>query len=207
MCWYQEVYYQPQWYPIIFFYNPYFCSISLHRLRADILPFHFAFMEMKEAIRLYLKKGFIEIAPYCISENDHPVFMEFDLENWSSNFKKYKCVYPFQLAGLIKSSALLIFFESWSSKNCVSPYTLWMAELIRLYFLFQYSGGIAIPVSTKTLSSELRQNWRKIMQVPSRRTHSFLQIGLVGSVIIHGFTLFFTLSQMSKAMWSSDLWN
>jgi len=38
-------------------------------------------MEMKEAIRLYLKKGFIEIAPYCISENDHPVFMEFDLEN------------------------------------------------------------------------------------------------------------------------------
>ena len=35
--------------------------------------------EMKEAVSLYLKCGFIEIAPYCINENSHPVFMEYTL--------------------------------------------------------------------------------------------------------------------------------
>jgi putative acetyltransferase len=33
-------------------------------------------VEMKEAVFLYRKCGFTEIAPYCINENDHPVFME-----------------------------------------------------------------------------------------------------------------------------------
>ena len=35
--------------------------------------------EMKEAVKLYLKKGFIKIPAYCINENDHPVFMEYSL--------------------------------------------------------------------------------------------------------------------------------
>jgi GNAT superfamily N-acetyltransferase len=35
--------------------------------------------EMKEAVFLYRKCGFIEIAPYCLNENDHPVFMEYAL--------------------------------------------------------------------------------------------------------------------------------
>jgi GNAT superfamily N-acetyltransferase len=35
--------------------------------------------EMKEALFLYRKCGFKEIAPYCINENDHPVFMEYAL--------------------------------------------------------------------------------------------------------------------------------
>ena len=35
--------------------------------------------EMKEAVSLYRKCGFKEIAPYCINENDHPVFMEYAL--------------------------------------------------------------------------------------------------------------------------------
>ena len=32
--------------------------------------------EMKEAVSLYRKCGFIEIAPYCINENNNPVFMK-----------------------------------------------------------------------------------------------------------------------------------
>lgn len=35
--------------------------------------------EMKEAVALYRKCGFKEIAPYCINENDHPIFMEYAL--------------------------------------------------------------------------------------------------------------------------------
>lgn len=35
--------------------------------------------EMKEAVALYHKCGFKEIGPYCINENDHPVFMEYVL--------------------------------------------------------------------------------------------------------------------------------
>lgn len=35
--------------------------------------------EMKEAVLLYHKCGFREIAPYCINENDHPVYMEYTL--------------------------------------------------------------------------------------------------------------------------------
>ena len=36
-------------------------------------------LEMKEAVILYQKCGFKEIEPYCINENDHPVFMEYTL--------------------------------------------------------------------------------------------------------------------------------
>lgn len=36
-------------------------------------------LEMKEAVLLYQKCGFKEIASYCINENDHPVFMEYIL--------------------------------------------------------------------------------------------------------------------------------
>lgn len=32
-------------------------------------------LEMKEAVGLYYKCGFKEIEPYCINENNHPVFM------------------------------------------------------------------------------------------------------------------------------------
>lgn len=35
--------------------------------------------EMKDAVSLYRKWGFIEIAPYCVNENAHPVFMEYIL--------------------------------------------------------------------------------------------------------------------------------
>ncbi len=35
--------------------------------------------EMKEAILLYRKCGFIERRPYCLNENNHPVFMEYTL--------------------------------------------------------------------------------------------------------------------------------
>ena len=35
--------------------------------------------EMKEAVDLYKKCGFTEIPPYCINENDHPVFMAYTL--------------------------------------------------------------------------------------------------------------------------------
>lgn len=35
--------------------------------------------EMKEAVALYHKCGFKEIKPYCVNENDHPIFMEFIL--------------------------------------------------------------------------------------------------------------------------------
>jgi putative acetyltransferase len=34
-------------------------------------------IEMKEAVALYRHCGFKEIEPYCINENDHPVFMEY----------------------------------------------------------------------------------------------------------------------------------
>jgi GNAT superfamily N-acetyltransferase len=33
--------------------------------------------EMKEAVSLYRKCGFREIAPYCINENEQPLFMEY----------------------------------------------------------------------------------------------------------------------------------
>jgi len=36
-------------------------------------------LEMQEAVRLYYKCGFREIEPYCINENDHPVFMGYVL--------------------------------------------------------------------------------------------------------------------------------
>ncbi|MDQ2720698.1 MAG: GNAT family N-acetyltransferase [Bacteroidota bacterium] len=36
-------------------------------------------IEMKDAIALYQKCGFKEISPYCINENNHPVFMELEL--------------------------------------------------------------------------------------------------------------------------------
>jgi GNAT superfamily N-acetyltransferase len=36
-------------------------------------------VEMKEAVFLYRKCGFTEIEPYCINENDNPVFMEYAL--------------------------------------------------------------------------------------------------------------------------------
>lgn len=35
--------------------------------------------EMTEAISLYRKYGFADISPYCVNENDHPVFMEYIL--------------------------------------------------------------------------------------------------------------------------------
>jgi ribosomal protein S18 acetylase RimI-like enzyme len=35
--------------------------------------------EMKEAVVLYRKCGFTEIPPYCINENDHPIFMAYTL--------------------------------------------------------------------------------------------------------------------------------
>jgi len=34
-------------------------------------------VEMKEAVSLYRKCGFKEIAPYCINENEQPLFMEY----------------------------------------------------------------------------------------------------------------------------------
>ena len=34
-------------------------------------------IEMKEAVSLYHACGFKEIKPYCVNENDHPVFMEY----------------------------------------------------------------------------------------------------------------------------------
>ena len=34
---------------------------------------------MKEAVSLYYKNGFTEIEPYCINENEHPIFMEYAL--------------------------------------------------------------------------------------------------------------------------------
>ena len=36
-------------------------------------------VEMKEAVMLYKKYGFKEIEPYCINENEHPVFLEYVL--------------------------------------------------------------------------------------------------------------------------------
>lgn len=36
-------------------------------------------LEMKEAVRLYYKCGFKETEPYCVNENNHPVFMEYPL--------------------------------------------------------------------------------------------------------------------------------
>lgn len=36
-------------------------------------------LEMKEAVILYQKCGFKEIEPYCINENEHPLFMEYTL--------------------------------------------------------------------------------------------------------------------------------
>ena len=36
-------------------------------------------LEMKNALLLYHKCGFKEIQPYCINENDHPVFMKYVL--------------------------------------------------------------------------------------------------------------------------------
>lgn len=35
--------------------------------------------EMTSALHLYKKCGFVEIPPYCINENQHPVYMEFVL--------------------------------------------------------------------------------------------------------------------------------
>jgi carbonic anhydrase len=36
-------------------------------------------VEMKEAVLLYKKCGFEEIEPYCINENEHPVFLQYIL--------------------------------------------------------------------------------------------------------------------------------
>jgi GNAT superfamily N-acetyltransferase len=36
-------------------------------------------VEMKEAVILYKKYGFKEIKPYCVNENEHPIFMEYTL--------------------------------------------------------------------------------------------------------------------------------
>lgn len=38
-------------------------------------------LEMKEAVQLYCRCGFQRIKPYCINENKHPIFMEYDLSN------------------------------------------------------------------------------------------------------------------------------
>ena len=35
--------------------------------------------EMKEAVNLYHSCGFFNISPYCINENEHPVFMQYDV--------------------------------------------------------------------------------------------------------------------------------
>lgn len=35
--------------------------------------------EMKEAVHLYHSCGFFNIPPYCINENEHPVFMQYDV--------------------------------------------------------------------------------------------------------------------------------
>ena len=47
------------------------CNAKFRRILLD------SNVEMKEAVSLYQACGFKEIEPYCINENDHPVFMEY----------------------------------------------------------------------------------------------------------------------------------
>jgi GNAT superfamily N-acetyltransferase len=36
--------------------------------------------EMEEAVRLYRQCGFVDIAPYCLNENQHVIYMQLDVE-------------------------------------------------------------------------------------------------------------------------------